>query len=1011
MTFRLITAAASLVLAVSLVSPVKAAPPHPRLLEKWRAGGEPPRAAEFGPHRAPTPPAAAPSGSWNVLVICIKFSDTAAALPAGDGDEPPANFDGLLFSTGTYATGSMNDYWREVSYGQFGVNGASSHAVGWYTASKTKAESISMSPGAYPDNVANLVEEAVDAAEANGVNFANYDNDGDGNVDGLIVVFPGQGQEVTGSGGDINAHRWDIESAGGSARAFDGKIVNDYVLCPEWGVDPGVISGIGVYCHEYGHMLGLPDLYDTDMSSNGIGNYDLMSTGLWLGGGTQDGTSPSHLSAWSKKFLKWVTPTNITANGAYTVNQAENAAATDCFYRLWTSGAAGNEYFLVENRQKTGFDADLPGSGILVWHVDETQNSNSNEAHKLVDLEEADGGGLDAKTNRGDAGDFFPGTSNNVTFSDASTPSSRDYAGNPTQVEALAIPVSSAAMAVTFNVMAVSPILSLDSRAANPLVVADAAGNGNGIADPGETVTLEIRLKNTGLVATGVTGTLATTSSQVTLTDASASFADMATGTIGTTVAPHFAFTVSGAARAMETVPFTLAVTSGAYTTSLSFDLVIGHPKILFVDDDLEGVSGFSSTQAGILEGLNGAGLMYTYRDTNASGSPDAAALAGYGVVIWSTGEDTGTVSTATATTLTDADQAALTAYLAGGGNLLLSSQDVAWDLTGGVDGAVTQTFLAQYLHLSAIRHDIGSGSSSEVASATAVGRPSDRISTGISASLSYAFPDYSDELTTDGRADWFFQNGSGQVTSLRYFHTGEHKVVFMTAALEAFPLAVRKSILFKAVDAFQDVTPLSGGVTGLSATANSDGSVTLSWANPSDSDFAEVRILRSTTTYPTGPFETEPVYIGNANTFRDTRVTAWLPHYYSVFAHDGAGNYSSLSQVQVVPLPGSIIAPSGLTVERVSNTQVNLRWNDNSDNETGFEIEVGDNSTDFFLEANVAENVVGYTYVSDQDIGLIYFRVRAFNENCYSEFSNVANSGGGGGGGGGCFLGALRRP
>ncbi|MFH1023989.1 MAG: M6 family metalloprotease domain-containing protein [Planctomycetota bacterium] len=451
---RRLIAGVLMVVTTGLILPfsVSAAPLHPNVAKKLRAadGGLPhavsflraPKSDPRVPSKAPTPPSPAPTGTWNILVILIMYGDTAATLPDGDGDEPAGNFSSLLMS--------MNDYYTEVSGGKFSTAGGAGLVSGWHTASRVKSLYTSIVASAYPNNVARLVEEAVDAAEAAGVDFSPYDNDGDGAVDGLIIVHAGQGFEATGDATDPSSLQWDIASAGGTPRAYDGVTVNKFVLAPEWGITPGTLSTIGVFCHEFGHNLGLPDLYDTDYSSSGVGVFCLMGGGMWLGGASNDGSRPAHLSAWPKTFLQWLTPTNITTNGLYDVSQVETSASA-C--RLWTNGQTGSEYFLVENRQKTGFDADLPGSGLLVWHIDETQDTNDNETRKLVDLEEADGlGELDSGIHPGDAGDFFPGTAANTGFSDQSAPSALACSGAATNVMVLAIPASAAVMNVEFRV-------------------------------------------------------------------------------------------------------------------------------------------------------------------------------------------------------------------------------------------------------------------------------------------------------------------------------------------------------------------------------------------------------------------------------------------------------------------------------------------------------------------------------------------------------------------------------
>src|SRR6185503_2091425 len=101
--------------------------------------------------------------------------------------------------------------------------------------------------------------------------------------------------------------------------------------------------------------------------------------------------------------------------------------------KIYPHGVVGDEYFLIENRQRTGFDATLPTPGLAIWHIDNSQPNNNTSAHKRVDLEEADGfDDLDWRHNRGDAGDLFPGANNNRLFDDTTRPSALGYDGNET---------------------------------------------------------------------------------------------------------------------------------------------------------------------------------------------------------------------------------------------------------------------------------------------------------------------------------------------------------------------------------------------------------------------------------------------------------------------------------------------------------------------------------------------------------------------------------------------------
>jgi immune inhibitor A len=383
------------------------------------------------------------TGAFKALCILVDFSDNQSQTVAQD-------FNTLVF---TNQAGTVRDYYNEVSYGQLDlvtVNLPSS--LGWKRAPQTYAYYVDNGYGTdspYPNNSQKLCEDLVDLVDPD-VDFSQYDNDGDGYVDVIMIVHSGRGAEFTGSPSDIWSHKWSI-----SPRSRDGVNIFDYTIMPEYWNNPGDMT-IGVFCHELGHGFGLPDLYDTDGSSYGTGYWSLMSSGSWNG---SLGDSPSHPDAWSRTELGWVTPNNITSNvTGVSIPEVENNAVV---YRLWTSGAAGDQYYLVENRQKTGYDAGLPGAGLLVWHIDEGVSHNNYEwypghtafGHYMVALEQADNQfHLEQKLSYGDTGDPYPGSSSNTAFSPVSSPNSNSYSASSSFVAITNISSSSSNMTADFAV-------------------------------------------------------------------------------------------------------------------------------------------------------------------------------------------------------------------------------------------------------------------------------------------------------------------------------------------------------------------------------------------------------------------------------------------------------------------------------------------------------------------------------------------------------------------------------
>jgi len=377
------------------------------------------------------------SGTKSIPVLTAKFNNTSAD-PFAVAELQKELFDG------PWSTGTMKEYYQEISYGQLTVNGTV-HPWKQLASDDTFYEGGGGCNGLCPGaKVREFLQQTLDLNDT-AINFAQHDNDGpdgapnsgddDGYVDFAAFVHAETGGECGTS--NIWSHRWVYSGWGGGeyttndARNGGGNIkVDDYVIMPALACGGFNMIEIGVFAHEFGHAFGLPDLYDTDSGngdSEGIGNWCLMAGGGWGGDGASP-EKPSHMSAWAKYFLGWVSPTDVTADvsSATIQDAADNAEA----YKVPISAT---EYFLIENRQKKKFDTNLTGSGLLIWHVNETvvnaglaNNSvNADENNKGVDLEEADGQNhLDSAANRGDAGDPFPGSANKRSFDNASAPAS-----------------------------------------------------------------------------------------------------------------------------------------------------------------------------------------------------------------------------------------------------------------------------------------------------------------------------------------------------------------------------------------------------------------------------------------------------------------------------------------------------------------------------------------------------------------------------------------------------------
>jgi len=407
------------------------------------------------------------SGVGTCLFILFEFEDH----PADQVNHPASAYESLMFSVDEFPTGSMNDYYREVSHGAFSIGGTVSD---WTTAQNSYASYANEDGTQDAYTAREMIIDAV--AQLDPVlDYSQFDNDGpdgipdsgddDGYVDALFFLHAGPGQEQSGDTNDIWSHAWSFWNG---LNTSDGVEINRYSVEPEMLVDGGLMT-MGVFAHEYGHVLGLPDLYDTDYSSAGIGEWGLMSGGSWTHReGDDPGSCPTHMTAWSKMQMGWITPVVVSADMPGTI--IPPAEINPVAYRIFREGeAGGDEYFLVENRRQIGFDEGLlrrqmayglpAPEGLIIYHVDDTMGSNSGDTRRLVDVVDAspwfhpDGSwheNLDGERisdrwqyldnfNRGDNGDLWPGFSaftadstdwvgprDRDTFSDTSIPSAQD---------------------------------------------------------------------------------------------------------------------------------------------------------------------------------------------------------------------------------------------------------------------------------------------------------------------------------------------------------------------------------------------------------------------------------------------------------------------------------------------------------------------------------------------------------------------------------------------------------
>lgn len=261
-------------------------------------------------------------------------------------------------------TGSVRDYYYDVSGGLFSLN---MDVVGPFTGTRNLAFYGSTDEGSQY-----FAREAVDSA-AKYVNFADYDNDNDGYIDGLHIIFAGYGEEAGASSDCIWSHKWNIFDA----PTYNNTVVDVYSCSPECSGNSGnEMTQIGVICHELGHVFGAPDYYDTDYGGSGgeypgLGKWDIMSGGSW----NCNGVTPAHHNPYTKIYIyNWATCTTLTNTAAQYVLDPV-AVSNEDFYRVNTS--TQGDFFLIENRQSIKWDGCLPSHGMLVYHI----HPNADGAH------------------------------------------------------------------------------------------------------------------------------------------------------------------------------------------------------------------------------------------------------------------------------------------------------------------------------------------------------------------------------------------------------------------------------------------------------------------------------------------------------------------------------------------------------------------------------------------------------------------------------------------------------
>lgn len=256
--------------------------------------------------------------------------------------------------------GSISDYFKAQSGGQFLLD---FDVAGPVTLPNGYSYYGQNDDDGYDKRPKDMVREACQAVDGS-VDFSKYDWDGDGEVEEVFVVYAGNGEHDTANQPNLIWPHMDNLANYGEQLTLDGVTINTYACASELNGDK-TLSGIGTFCHEFSHCMGFPDMYDTASDGNnfGMGSWDLMDYGSYNG----DGYVPAGYSGYEKMVCGWTTP--IELDKPMTVNGMERLADMGQTYIIYNKGNR-NEYYILENRQQSGFDKYLPGSGLLIERVD-----------------------------------------------------------------------------------------------------------------------------------------------------------------------------------------------------------------------------------------------------------------------------------------------------------------------------------------------------------------------------------------------------------------------------------------------------------------------------------------------------------------------------------------------------------------------------------------------------------------------------------------------------------------
>lgn len=374
-----------------------------------------------------------------IAVLCVDFSDKPAQIPTTKIYERffSETFNPFIQDNNTIINGgTLKNFYKENSYSTYIPEG---QVAGWYRAPKNYSYYVNndFGFGIYPNNVQKLVEDTITMAILDpNIDWSYIDANNDNIIDYLLIIHAGAEAAYTGSANDIWSHVWEI-----NPMLIGGKGFHFYAMVHEFLNTKDSEQITGVDCHEFGHLMGIPDLYDYTGNSRGAGMFSLMAYGSW----GYNGKYPTHLDVWSKQYLGWLSIYN-NPTGFVSIKNIENNNEALKYDNL-KPNPNPKEYFLLENRQYISFDYFLPANGILIWHINENKYTNDDETCYLAGVIQADGKhDLEDNFNYGDTGDSYPGSTNNRNFTKFTNPNTRLCDGSLAEISITNISDSSPQM-------------------------------------------------------------------------------------------------------------------------------------------------------------------------------------------------------------------------------------------------------------------------------------------------------------------------------------------------------------------------------------------------------------------------------------------------------------------------------------------------------------------------------------------------------------------------------------